>query len=489
MPKQQTLGEKMRRGAIWLSASQVATRVLEFGFGIILARLLAPEDFGVLVTVQVFVGIASFFVAGGMAQALIRKKEIKEAEFNVVFTAQLLICSVFYAFFYHISPWFSWWFNQPIYEDLLRVSTLTFLARPFLAVSRARLLRDMRFGLNGLIQLSALTITGCSSIFLATQGFGVWSLVFSSLVGTLSVIVPLCFLSGWLPKICFNIEILNRLGSYGVKASGNDFMTYILGQIPNLIVGRMINSAAVGLFNKADSLNSIPFLLINGAIYQPVFRGLSELQDDLEKSKRLYLKSMVISVLYTLPCYIMLWWLGETFIVVAYGEKWLSVVEPLKILALGGLVRLVGNQSGALIAAQDLQGIELVVQMEAALLMIVFLFMGVSQGLIGIAIGVLIAQSFLNLRIIFIVTSFVNVRLIDILRVLRDPLAINFLLFIVMFVLDVGLNKFSYISVHSFIYMIIMGFSGLVVYVIGFLFIPLDSISSEAVRWRKMLRI
>ncbi|MBE0437667.1 MAG: oligosaccharide flippase family protein, partial [Methylomicrobium sp.] len=139
------LGASIRSGTLWLFTGNVSQRALEFFFGIILARLLVPADFGLLVMTQVFTGFAGFIAGGGMGQALVQSKDISTNHFQVVFTLQLLICSAIYSVFYFVSPYIALWLDNPIYTDLLRVSTLNFLIRPFINISRAKLSRDMRF--------------------------------------------------------------------------------------------------------------------------------------------------------------------------------------------------------------------------------------------------------------------------------------------------------------------------------------------------------
>ncbi|MBE0437706.1 MAG: oligosaccharide flippase family protein, partial [Methylomicrobium sp.] len=139
------LGNTIRSGTLWLFTGNISQRALEFLFGIILARLLAPADFGLLVMTHVFTGFAGFIAGGGMGQALIQSKDISARHYRVVFTLQLLICSIIYGVFYYSSPYIARFLDNPIYTDLLRVSTLNFLIRPFVNISRAKLSRDMRF--------------------------------------------------------------------------------------------------------------------------------------------------------------------------------------------------------------------------------------------------------------------------------------------------------------------------------------------------------
>ena len=139
-----SLGDSIRHGAKWLLAGNIAGQALQFGFGIVLARLLVPADFGALVTVQIFTGLAGFIAAGGTGQALIRAKEAKHEDFQVVFTIQLMVGILIYAAFFVAAPYFARWYGQPLYRDLFRVSAISFLLRPFLNMPNVWLTREMR---------------------------------------------------------------------------------------------------------------------------------------------------------------------------------------------------------------------------------------------------------------------------------------------------------------------------------------------------------
>src|SRR5574337_1471346 len=129
-----TLAQNIRDSSKWLIGSNVMSQALQFAFGIVLARLLTPADFGMIVTIQIFTGVIGLIASGGMGQALVRAKEASDHDFQVVFTLQLLICIAVFASLFLVAPAFALWFGEPLYEDLLRVSAINFLLRPFLSI-------------------------------------------------------------------------------------------------------------------------------------------------------------------------------------------------------------------------------------------------------------------------------------------------------------------------------------------------------------------
>ena len=125
------LGQSIRSGVKWLTAGNIGSQAIQFAFSIVMARLLVPADFGLLATTQIFTGLAGLVAAGGMGASLVQAKHVEEADFNGVFTVQFAVGLAIYLGFFFVAPYFAVWFDDPRYESLLRISTVSFLLRPF----------------------------------------------------------------------------------------------------------------------------------------------------------------------------------------------------------------------------------------------------------------------------------------------------------------------------------------------------------------------
>lgn len=480
------LGQSIRSGSQWLVTGGIGNRILEFGIGVVLARLLLPADFGLLVTVQVFTGIAGFFSNAGMSAALIHAKDLQARHIKVAFTLQLLTGSVIYAFFFVTAPWFAGWYDQPLYTDLMRATALTFLIRPFTATAGAQLSRDMRFRAQTILTFVSGAITGCTSIGLAHLGFGVWSLVLSGLAGSLFNALTLSVTAGWMPGLAFDKDVARSLGGYGAKVATADFLSYVRSQISNFLLSRLSTPAAVGLFNKADSLALIPLTTISGAVYQPTFRALSAVQDNLEKSKYIYFRAITLVLVYTLPFYVGLYWLAGSFIGAVYGEKWMGSATPLQILALGGLFRCVINQSGAIIAAQKRLGAEIFILAENVVLLGISIVIGSRWGLDGVAWGFLASTLHLFTRMSLLANRCVHAKPADLLKAALPALKLNAILCTALFAADRA--YFGTVEPdHPMLYLLGMSALGGLAYGVGFLFLPIVELETEVARWKNKL--
>jgi teichuronic acid exporter len=482
------LGTSIRSGTLWLFTGSISQRGLEFFFGIILARLLLPSDFGLLVTTQVFTGVASFIAGGGMGQALIQSKDVTPKHFHVVFTLQLAICSLIYCTFFFIAPWIAVWFEAPIYTDLLRISALNFLIRPFGNISSSKLNREMRFKSLSIIGLISLIISSSSSVFFAWHHFGVWSLIYGGLIGSVISAISLIFHSRYYPRIAFDNSIAKQVGVYGFKFTINDVIDYLRQESPNFIISKYLGSQIVGLFNKGASLSLIPFQMIVGSAYQTVFRALSSAQDNLDQSKYIYLRTITLISVYSFPFYIGLFWLAEPFIVTVYGEKWQLAAVSLQIFSISHLWGCLTATAGAVMAARNLLGIEIKLQIVGLVLTIMGCWYGIQKndlgaisiGLIPNSVFMLITQSFFALRAL-------KVNLKDLLIALKPAILMNGSLAAVLGLADYLLT--SQAAIHSpKIYLLTLSASGALFYITLFLYWPIESLEKEAARWKNALK-
>lgn len=480
------LGESIRINTAWILTGNLGGRILGFLFGVALARILVPADFGMLVTIQIFTGVAGYFSAGGMGEALVQAKTVEEHHYQVVFTLQFLVCVLIYLGFFIIAPSFAVWFDNPLYADLLRVSALSFLIRPFVNIMRARLKREMRFKVIAVSRFVSGLFGGVSSVGMALRGLGPWSLLFGGLFGTLVHLTMLTVVTRWRPGFRFEKSVARRLGSFGAKASANEIVRYLRTQTGNLIISRLMGPAPLGLFNKANSLSMLPVQVIAGSVYPTVFRALSTVQDSLGQSKYIYFRTITLGAVYTLPFYVGLLWLAEPLILVVYGPQWGASAVPLQILAIAGLCRSISTPSGAVVAAQNRLGYEMRIQLETWLLLAIGCLIGVRWGFVGVAWGVLPSFIYHALRMSWLANKCIRGRFTDLLRALYPALVLNLGLAIALLIAHLSLPA-DLRTNQTAVYLLAMSAVGGLAYGIFFLYAPIPTLATESGRWKRKL--
>jgi teichuronic acid exporter len=389
-----------------------------------------------------------------------------------------------------IAPWFAEWFGDPLYESLLRISALSFLMRPFLNIHNIWLQREMRFKEASMIGLVVNVIGGVASVSMAAGGFGVWSLVLGGLLGSMVSYFLVFRLTPMRSRLFFDRQIAQKHSTFGFKMILNDLICYMRSQTSNFIVTKMSGATMVGLFNKGESLAKLPFGMVSGPIYQPVFRAMSIEQDNPDKIKYLFFQMASLLLLYTLPFYIGLWWLAKPLIVVVYGEHWVDAAIPLEILAPLGLLYCIGHPCGAVLAATNRLGREAIIQTITWAIVGFGCYFAIEQGwgLAGVAYVIVLSQIYSTTHMYLLANQCYRAKLGELIAAIGPALLLNGILVAVLFVVDATLP--DGIREHSAVaYLLICAFTGGLVYALTFLFLPLPSLAPEALRWKKLMRI
>lgn len=482
-----SLGQSIRQGAAWLFVGNTGKQALTFLFGIVLARLLVPEDFGMLLTIQVFTGFAGLISGGGMGQALIRAKTATAQDYNIAFTLQLIIGCLIYSAFFFAAPWFAHWYSDPIYTDLLRLSALSFVYRPLANLPSSILHRQMRFKAQTIVGITSLLVSSGVSIGLAYLGYGVWSLIWGGIAGSAISASLLLSIAKWRPKLSGDFRRGRDIVRYGFFVSINDIVFYLRSQISIFILSRTLGPASVGLYSKGESLARMPHGFITGSVYPVLFRSLAAEQDNPDKSRYLFFRSIALVAVYATPFYIGLLWVAEPFIRGVYGPKWVEAAGPLAILALAWPFWLMGNLSGNVLNARNWLGRELIVQVTTLIYTIAAVLVGLNYGIDGVAWAIVSSAAFSGLWQYWLAVRCLGAKLSGYPRALVPAVVLNILLAITLYILDSALPQS--IKANDLTYLAAMGMSGGFVYLSCFLFLPFASLQTEQQRWKTKLRI
>jgi O-antigen/teichoic acid export membrane protein len=481
-----SLGESIRSGVKWLVVGQTGRQILQFAFSIVLARLLVPADFGMIVTIQVFTGFVAMFATGGMGQSLIRAKEASTEDFDAVFTLQLALGIVICAGFFLSAPLIALYFEHPLYTDLMRVSALNFIIRPFSLIRVSWLTREMQFKKSSLVDLTAATLTGVSSVAMAFAGMGVWSLVLSGLVGGLVGNILFFFITPLRLHLRLRFETVRKHSSYGMKIVANDFLNYLRDESTNLIISKVGGAAFLGLFNKAEGLARLPNRLITPPTGQTVFRAMSKVQEDLDQTKYMFYRTVNLLMVYICPFLVGLWWVAEPFIDVVYGSKWLPAAEPMEILVVAALFRPIRAACGALLAAQNRLTQEIVAQTLSLLFAVAACIIGLRWGLEGVAWALLATTVFSSVYSYVLVYKTIPTRIVDLFWAVAPASLLSAFLFSVLALVHFLLGDLR--AATPMLYLAVMATFGFLAYASAFLFVPIPALRSEAARWRQRIR-
>lgn len=481
------LGNSIRHGAKWVFIGNTGSQVINFALGLILARLMMPSDFGMVATIMIFTGLAGFIAGGGMGQALVRAKEASKRDYDLLFTLQLLIGAAIFGFFYAIAPWFAKWYAEPLYADLLRVSALSFFIRPFFNVPSNILFRAMQFKAKTMVQFANLVAYNAVSLSMAFLGYGPWSLVMASLVSSVIGAALFAKAARWMPGLSLDLARARELARYGFLVSANNIVGYLRGQAATFVLSRAVGPASVGIFDKARSVSSKPHGFITGSVYEVLFRALATEQDNLDKCRYLFFRSITLVLVYAMPFYVGMMWLAKPLVITLYGQRWAETAEPLALLCLAGPFMVVENLSGAVLAARSWLGRELLPQIIMVVVTSAAAVMGLEYGLKGVAIGLTLAAAYMATHMFWLAKQAIQARWLDLLIAFRPALLLNLILATALLTAEHVLP--DVVKSHPIPYVLAMTAAGGLVYALSFLYLPLGTLQTEQQRWIAKFRL
>lgn len=348
--------QKTIAGIGWTSFTQVAQHLIQFVIIVVLARILTPEEFGLIGMITVFTGFAAMFGSLGFSSALIQKKSISEYHYSSVFWLNIIVGLILTIIIIGTSPLISKFYNEPRLKTMTILIGFTFIINAFGITQKTRLYRDMKFNKLAFIELLSIACAGLTALILALYGFGVWSLVWQAI--SLASIRTILFWikSSWRPKPIFNRRAIKDLLGFSSNMLGVYILRYWIKNADKILIGKFFGSNMLGIYNRAVGIMLLPQREINLVLSRVMFPAFSRIQHDKDKIKRIYLKSISIISLITFPMMIGLFIVSDHFILAVYGSKWAGVIPILRIFCFAGLIQSITSTTGWIYQSQGRAG-------------------------------------------------------------------------------------------------------------------------------------
>lgn len=327
--KQQTF-----TSVIWSAIERFSVQGVQFILSLIIARQLMPSDYGLIAMLSIFMAIAQCFVDSGFSSALIQKQNRTNIDFSTVFYFNIVIGICMYLVFIICAPLISKFYEQPILIEIITWLGLNFIINSFATVQSAILTINLDFRRQAFISLTAVIISGLIAIYLAINGYGVWTLVIQNLLAASINVVLLWITSKWRPQVLFSTQAFKELFSFGSKLLMGGLLHTIYSNLYTLTIGKIFPVRELGYYSKANSLCTYPSANITSIINRVSFPILCKMQnDDKSLTERFYL-IIRLSTYIVFPMMIGLGVIAEPLIKVILTDKWLDAVPYIKILCL-----------------------------------------------------------------------------------------------------------------------------------------------------------
>ena len=326
--------EKIVSNFIWRFAERCGAQLVSFVVSIVLARILAPEDYGTIALVTVFTAILQVFVDSGLGTALIQKKDADDLDFSSVFYFNFAMCLVLYSGMFIAAPYIAIFYEDMTLTPVIRVLSLTIVISGVKGIQQASVSRNMLFKRFFFSTIGGTIFSALLGIGLAFSGYGVWALVAQQLSNTMIDTLILWITVKWKPKKEFSWKRLRTLFSYGWKLLVSSLLDTVYNNLRNLIIGKMYSSADLAYYNQGDKFPKIIVTNINTSIDSVLLPTMSNEQDDRNRIKSMTRRAIKTSTYVMAPLMMGLAFCAESIVKFVLTDKWLPCVPFLRLFCI-----------------------------------------------------------------------------------------------------------------------------------------------------------
>lgn len=383
----ETLKEKTARGLFWGALSNGATQVLNVVIGILLGRLLSPDEWAPIGMIAIFSAIAGNLQSSGFSTAIVNMKQPTGNDYNAVFWFNIITSFIIYWLLFAMAPWIAWFFEQPCLTDLSRLIFLAFFISSFGISTQAYLTKNMMNREIAIVNLCALVCSGMVAVILAFKGFSYWSLAWQQIINSAVLVTGRFFVVKWRPSLKIDFSPIRRTYKFAL----NILITMILNTVNNNILtfvfGKLFTKTpeVVGNFFQAFKWNTMAHQVVGGMIGQVAQPVLVNVRgEEHEREIRIFRKMLRFTAFLAFPALFGLSLISNEFILSTIGEKWAASVPLLRILCIGGAFMPFYSLYSNLIISQGRSDINLWLNIIQIALQMVLIILTYRQGIITV---------------------------------------------------------------------------------------------------------
>lgn len=403
-----SLKDKTVKGIGWSFIDNIAGSGITFLVGLVLARLLTPAEFGIIGIVTIFIAISNSIIDSGLSNALIRKLDVTEKDYNTVFYINLLLGVLLYCILYFSAPAIGRFFNEEIVTPVLRVIGIILIFNSFCIIQRTILVKRIDFKTQTKVSIIASTVSGVVGIGMAFMGYGVWSLVGQQVSRQFLNFVFLWIFNNWRPAFLFSFQSFKELFGFGSKLLLSGLIDTIYKEIYSLIIGKVYSKDELGQYTRARQFSTIFSSNLTAVIQRVSYPTLSELQNNSELLLKAYKRVIKDTMLISFACMLGLAAIAKPLIVVLIGEKWLPASEYLQIICFSGMLYPLHAINLNMLQVKGRSDIFLKLEIVKKILAIMPICLGIFLG-----IKIMLLGSVFNSFVAYFLNSYYSGRLIN----------------------------------------------------------------------------
>ena len=378
---EQGLKNKTVRGVGWSAVDNVSQYVVSFLVSIVLARLLSPDDYGLIGIIAIFTAVCTAIINGGLFDALIRKKDVTEADYNTVFIVNIVISLFLYVIIFFSSPLIASFFGREELIALTRVTSLTMVIGALAMVQQTQLRKRIDFKTQTKITLIASISSGLLGILLAVLNFGVWALVIQQLSSQLIKTVLLWVYNKWVPKLLFSLNSFKSLFGFGWKIMLVGVMESIWQNLYQVVIGKFYNPSTLGQYTRANQFSQLFSSNLTNVVQRVTFPVLSNIQDEKERLIAAYRRIIKTTMFITTVAMFAMAAVSEPLIYCLIGAKWHEASTYLPLICVTGSLFPLHAINLNMLEVQGRGGLFLGIEIIKKIVLLIPLYVGAIVGI------------------------------------------------------------------------------------------------------------
>lgn len=384
---EQSLTDKTVKGVAWNSIDRVANYGISFIVGIILARLLSPEEYGIIGIIGIFTVIFNIILDSGLSTALIRKDGVTNEDYCTVFWTNLLLSIILTSILFFTAPLIGDFFNRPELVPYIHVMSFVLVINALSITQQTRLTKKIDFKTQTKISLTTHVLSGVIGVVMAYTGFGVWALVAQQMSDRIFTTILLWFYNRWWPKLIFSWNSFKDLFGFSWKLLLGQLINSIWDQAYQAVIGKIYSPATLGQYTRAQQYGGLVTSSIGGVVLKVSLPVMSTIQNDSERLLRSYRTIIKTTMLVTIVLIVGMAASAHSLIFVLIGSKWLPCVPMMQILCFGLVIYPLNMININMLIVQGRSDIQLVLQIIKCVLAIGPILMGIFIGVYWMLIG------------------------------------------------------------------------------------------------------
>lgn len=400
--------QKAISGVIWQSVQRLGSRIILLVGNLVFARLLSPDDFGLIGIIFVFLSFSEIIINGGFTSALIQKKNVTKDDFSTVFVWNLILACICYFILYITAPYISLFYKSNLLTQLLRVEGLVLFFYALCAVPLNRMQKDLEFKKLAIIDVFSSLFGCCFGIMITLIGYGIWGLVFKMLMcSLLTFLLTLIYEK----KICsfkFSKNSFKELFGFGSFMFLSSFTNALFINFQAILIGKIYSAKDLGYYSQARKLEEIPVVCVTNIVSSVSFPLFSILQKEKERLVLCLRKNIKLVSYISFPLSTFLFVAAKPLVLFLFTEKWASSIIYFQLLCVSGILMPVNIANRDLFASIGRSRLFFTSQLVYKLLGIALMVLGIfSYGIMGLLYGKIIADYFL-----FFMNSYLSKKLV-----------------------------------------------------------------------------